>query len=473
MAYYILKSYKLKVDPFDIFRILNEEKNSFFLDSVLNSKQEGRYSFLGIDPFYTLKAKGELPFRRLKEELNKYKISVRPGAPPFLGGAVGYLAYDLGFLLEKKLKKANEDDLMIPDYFFGFFNAAVIIDNKKKIIYLFASGIPEKRQNLAKSLAEANFKKLYNLVCLAAKSKASPKVSGLAARNYQGELKSNFCLRDYLAAIEKAKDYIRAGDIYQINLSQRFEAKTNFTGFDIYERLRKISPSNFSAYLDAGGFEIISSSPERFLSLEGKRVLTRPMKGTRPRGKTAKEDSCLRNNLLKSAKDRAELMMILDLERNDLGKVCDYDSIKVPELRRLEKYATVYQTTSTVEGRLFKGKDRFDLLRACFPGGSITGCPKVRAMEIIEELEPARRSIYTGALGYLSFSGNMDFNILIRTLLKKKDKLYFGVGGGIVADSDPQAEYEETLVKARAMISAITPRTVSLSNRRSVPTVIR
>jgi para-aminobenzoate synthetase component 1 len=268
-------------------------------------------------------------------------------------------------------------------------------------------------------------------------------------------LSSNFTKEGYIQAIKKAKDYIRKGDIYQVNLSQRFKTQTTYLASEIYENLRKISPSFFSAFLDCGDFQILSSSPEGFLRLDKDYVLTRPMKGTRPRSLDKNLDKRLKKELLKSPKDKAELMMIVDLERNDLGKVCNYYSVKVESLRSLEEYSTVFQTTATIKGILHKDKDRIDLIKACFPGGSITGCPKVRAMEIIEELEPNPRGIYTGSLGYLSFSGNMDLNILIRTILKKEDKVYFGVGGGIVADSQPENEYAETLVKAKAMMQAL------------------
>jgi para-aminobenzoate synthetase component 1 len=225
--------------------------------------------------------------------------------------------------------------------------------------------------------------------------------------------------------------------------------------FELYKRLTKINPAPFGGFLNFGEESIISASPERFLHLENDVVRTRPMKGTRPRGKTGKEDERLENDLLKSEKDKAELMMIVDLERNDIGRVCEYGSVCLESRRDIEKYSTVFQTTSTVRGRLSKEKDRIDLLKACFPGGSITGAPKIRAMEIIEELEPTRRGIYTGSLGYLSFSGEMDLNILIRTLVAKKNKIHFQVGGGIVADSDPEEEYQETLDKAKALFGAL------------------
>lgn len=455
MAYYILKSYKLKIEPFKIFEVLSKKKYAFLLDSSLNANYTlGRYSFLGANPFFILKTKKEDPFKKLRENLKAYKISAPRNDIPFWAGAVGYLAYDLGLILEKKINTRSKPDLGIPDSFFGFYNTIIIIDHLKQLFYIFCSGIPERNYRLAKLLAESNFKNIYNLLSKIDSARISRENKKSQSPT---QLNSNFTREEYLLAIKKAKDYIRAGDIYQVNLSQEFNTQSFLSSFEIYKRLRKISPSYFSAYLDCGDFQILSSSPERFLSLEGNVVTTRPMKGTRPRSKNKLKDKRLKNELLRSAKDKAELIMIVDLERNDLGKVCSYNSIKVSALRQLEQYSTVFQTTATVEGRLHKDKDRMDLLRACFPGGSITGCPKIRAMEIIEELEPNRRSIYTGCLGYLSLSGNMDFNILIRTILKKENKLYCSVGGGIVVDSRPQEEYEETIVKAKAIVEAINP----------------
>jgi len=443
MAYYILKSYKLKNGPLQFFASLSGRKDCFFLDSGMNAGGIGRYSFLGFEPFLKIKGTIEAQSKKLKETFQQYKINLPGDCPPFLGGAVGYLAYDSG--------------LAVPDCAFGFYNSALIIDQHKKLLYLFACGFPEKKYQLSKVLAESNFKKLSGQVFVAANTKIVPQ-----RKTPRGEMKlsSNFSKEEYISAVKKAKEYIRQGDIYQVNLSQRFEAGSNLSGVEIYQRLRKSSPAPFSAYLRGEDFEIISSSPERFLSVSKDRVVTRPMKGTRPRSGDKKRDQKLKNELLKSAKDKAELLMIVDLERNDLGKVCSYDSIKVTAPRTLETYNTVYQTTATIEGRLHKNKDRIDLLEACFPGGSITGCPKKRAMEIIKELEPLPRSIYTGALGYLSFSGNMDFNILIRTILKKNKRVYFGVGAGIVADSDPAQEYAETLVKAKGIKEAINVRNI-------------
>ena len=268
----------------------------------------------------------------------------------------------------------------------------------------------------------------------------------------------NFSKEQYIEAVQKALAYIEKGDIYQVNLSQRFAFDLSGRAFDplmLYRALRELSPVSFGGYFDGGEFSLMSNSPERFLCLNDTLTRTRPMKGTRPRGRNEGEDQRLRDELLHSAKEKAELLMITDLLRNDLGKVCAYGSVRVTEMRAIEDYHYVFQATSSMEGRLDKGKDCFDLIRACFPGGSITGCPKIRAMEIIEELEPTRRGMYTGAMGYINFNGDMDFNILIRTLLACRDKLYFQVGGGVVADSIPEREYEETLIKARAMQASL------------------
>ncbi len=269
--------------------------------------------------------------------------------------------------------------------------------------------------------------------------------------------KSNFLKEAYLAAIGRAKEYIRQGDIYQVNLSQRFSTDLTMPPFELYKRLRQINPAPFAAYLDCGDVKMISASPERFLKIDAKNryIETRPIKGTRPRGKTTIEDERLKNALINSAKDRAEHVMIVDLERNDLGRVCEYGSVKWAELMVLEQYATVSHLVSKVNGRLRADADAADCLMNCFPGGSITGAPKIRAMEIIDELEPAKRSAYTGAIGYIGFNGNMDTNIVIRSFINKGDKLHFQVGGGIVSDSDPEAEYQETLDKAGALMEAV------------------
>jgi len=268
-------------------------------------------------------------------------------------------------------------------------------------------------------------------------------------------LKGGFTHKEYVAAVEKGRQYIIAGDIFEVNLSQRFEAELAITPYELYRRLRQINPAPFACYLDFDEVSVVSASPERFLCLRGDRVETRPVKGTRRRGKSPEEDEILASELLNSPKDRAENIMIVDLERNDLGRVCRFGTVKVTELAILEVFPTVFHLTSTVVGRLREDMDGIGLLQATFPGGSITGAPKVRAMEIIDELEPTKRSVYTGSIGYLSFNGDLDLNIAIRTFLVKEKKAYFQVGGAVVYDSDPEAEYQETLDKARALFDAL------------------
>ncbi len=268
-------------------------------------------------------------------------------------------------------------------------------------------------------------------------------------------LKSNFTPEDYIKAVDRVREYIAAGDVFQVNISQRFETDLTVPPYELYRRLRQINPAPFASYLNFDGVTIVSASPERFLRVDGDRVETRPIKGTRPRSKNPVEDAMLAQELLNSIKDRAENVMIVDLERNDLGRVCQYGTVKVTELAILETFPTVFHLTSTVVGRLRPSKNRLDLLKATFPGGSITGAPKVRAMEIIDELEPTRRSVYTGAIGYFSFGSNLDLNIVIRTFIIKGGKAYFQVGGGIIYDSNAEAEYQETLDKAKALIQAL------------------
>lgn len=473
MPYLTWKSIDWKHDCLPVFNCLKDKRNAFFLDSNLHRNGSGRYSFIGSDPFYILKAKaGANLLSDVRKLLGRYALGNRGRGLPFPCGAVGYFSYDLGLYLEN-ISSAQEDDLGLPDLFLGFYDTIITIDHAAKKLFISSSGLPETNYLLAKKKAEHRLKQCLRYLSeidknntnalrklsLRAEGEAISKIGLLRSislpRNDNSNLTSNFTREKYLRAVNRAKDYIRKGDIYQVNLAQRFQAKTKASPPDLYERLRTASPSDFSAYLDCGDFQILSSSPERFLYSDGRKVISRPMKGTRPRAQNPTDDQRNKRNLLQSAKDKAELLMIVDLLRNDLGRVCEYGSIKARPLRRLEAYSTVYQTTAGIEGILHKDKDRLDLLKACFPGGSITGCPKIRSMQIIAELEPQRRGIYTGALGYFGFNNTMDFNILIRTILQKNDMLYFQAGGGIVADSKPQAEYNETLVKARGMTRAI------------------
>ena len=438
---------------------------SFWLDSGMDPPKLGRYSFMGSDPFLVMKSRGDEislvrngaeekrrgnPFDVLGELLKEYKMESGELPVPFTGGAVGYFSYDLCHFIEKLPKKAI-DDLNLPECYLGFYDAIVAFDHLQHKTYIISTGFPESGAEKRRRRAEVRLNELRNAVVL-----APPPVVTSAEKIGEGiKLKANFSHEGYLEAVTKAREYIGAGDIFQVNLSQRLEVNLSVTPFELYKRLRRINPAPFAGYLNFEGVEIVGASPERFLKLKGDLVETRPIKGTKPRGKTTEEDRELAESLLKSAKDRAENIMIVDLERNDIGRVCRYGTVRVTELAILETYPTVFHLTSTVEGRLREGKSCIDLLKATFPGGSITGAPKVRAMEIIDELEPTCRSVYTGSMGYLGFNGDMDLNIVIRTIIIKDGRAYFQVGGAIVYDSEPEAEYIETLDKGQALIQAL------------------
>ncbi len=438
---------------------------SFFLDSGMNPQKLGHYSFMGSDPFLVLRSRGEEitlmkdgmekkrrgnPFDIVGELLKTYAIDGSRAPVPFTGGAVGYFSYDLCHFIEK-LPKQAKDDLNLPECYLCFYDAIVAFDHQESKTYIISTGFPELKEDKRKLRAKERLNELRNMVMLA----PPPTVikDTLAVKDKQ--LKANFTHAGYLEAVAKAREYICAGDIFQVNLSQRLEVDINITPYELFRRLRKINPAPFANYFNFEDVNIVGASPERFLKVKGDWVETRPIKGTKPRGKTIKEDKALAESLKKSIKDRAENIMIVDLERNDIGRVCCYGTVKVKELAILETYPTVFHLTSTVVGQLREGKSVINLLKATFPGGSITGAPKVRAMEIIDELEPTRRSVYTGSVGYLSFSGDMDLNIVIRTFIIKNGRAYFQVGGAIVYDSEPEAEYIETLDKGRALIRAL------------------
>ena len=444
------------------FAALRDRPGRVLLESGTREPKQGRWSFIACDPFLTLRSKGphiEIttpdkcevtegnPFAALRDLLADFHVARPPEAPPLLAGAIGYFSYDLGRFVER-IPEETRDDVPAADCHLGFYGAVIAIDHTEGRAWISAIGAPETDPRAAQRLAEQRAAELSDL--LSSPAPSEPQVRPAAPLDAL-PVASNFTRDDYLAAIRRAKDYIAAGDIYEVNLSQRLSAPLVTTPFDLYRRLTNDNPAPFAAYFETPDAAIVSCSPERFLQVRGRDVETRPIKGTRPRGATPEEDAALAEELQASLKDRAENVMIVDLERNDLGRVCDYGSVHVPELFALESYATVHHLVSTVRGRLHPGNTALDCLRASFPGGSITGAPKVRSMEIIEELEPTRRGVYTGAIGYLCFSGDMDVNIVIRTLVIKDGLAYFQVGGAIVADSDPQGEYQETIDKARAL----------------------
>ncbi|MFC1916038.1 aminodeoxychorismate synthase component I [Chloroflexota bacterium] len=456
------------------FETLSHRPFSFFLDSGMDPAKLGRYSFMGSDPFLVMRSQGKdisltagerkesrqgNPFDVAAELLDVYSLDECPARIPFVGGAVGYFSYDLCHFIER-LPVTAVDDLNLPECYLAFYDAIFAFDHLEGRAYLVSTGFPELTESKRKSKAAERLEEMKSWIL------DRPPVVHSPVLTDNMVLKSNFSHEEYLKAVATAREYICAGDIFQVNLSQRFEADLNLPPYELYRRLRRINPAPFAAYLGFDGVSVVGASPERFLKVRGDWVETRPIKGTRPRGKSPAADKVLAQDLLSSVKDRAENIMIVDLERNDIGRVCRYGTVKVTELALLETYPTVFHLTSTVTGRLCPDKNRIDLLKATFPGGSITGAPKVRAMEIIDELEPTRRSVYTGAVGYLSFSGGMDLNIVIRTFLVKEGRAYFQVGGGIVYDSEPEAEYEETLDKARALFQAL-----NLSSKVAVETV--
>ncbi|MBI5416231.1 MAG: aminodeoxychorismate synthase component I [Candidatus Omnitrophica bacterium] len=444
MSVLLAKTYDFSGDAPELCARFRDEPYLFCLES-------GRYSLIGFDPFEVSQGQGQDTLRALKDRYSSYREQGQQTLTPFAGGIVGYLGYDYG-LYQEKIKARAQDDLKLPDAVFGFYDRVLTIDHLTRKLHITSSGWPEQNKASREKRAAARLADVER--ALAKKGTQYLIPDELSIVSPFKDFASNFTKDEYLAAVRKVLGHIAAGDIYQLNLSQRFTCDTageNTDPLEIYRALRQLSPVSSGGYFDAGALKLISNSPEMFLRLRGRSVQTRPMKGTRPRGLELSEDRRLRDEIEQSAKDKAELLMVTDLERNDLGKVCDYSSVRVREMRRIEEYKYVFQATSTVEGMLRPDKDCFDLIEACFPGGSITGCPKIRAMEIIEELEPVRRGPYTGSMGYIDFAGNMDLNILIRTLVHCGEKIHFQVGGGIVADSTPEGEYEETLVKARAL----------------------
>ncbi|WP_026476858.1 aminodeoxychorismate synthase component I [Alkaliphilus transvaalensis] len=453
----VIKEINTLLDSFQLYTIFKSSSYSFFLDSGMNHDRLGKYSFIGFDPHLVFKSKDNKveiiednkticyigdPFEKLKEVFDKYQREYKSEFP-FVGGFVGYLSYDLCHHIEN-LPRTALDDVNIPDCFFGLYDGVIIIDHRKNKTYVASLGIKGDPSVIVDEI-HTRIKEAEEVGV----------VINLQSKEKEVAFHSNFEKDEYIKTVNKVKDYIKAGDIYQANLTQRFHCQIEETPYEIYGKLRGINPAPFASFIDFGEGHIVSSSPERFIQIKDDIIETRPIKGTRPRGKTLEEDQANRNDLLTSEKDQAELLMIVDLERNDLGKISKTGTVKVTELFHLEEYPTVYHLVSTVQGKIKEENHVIDCIKATFPGGSITGAPKIRAMEIIDELEPTQRNIYTGSIGYIGLNGDVDLNIVIRTIVCKDDKAYFQVGGGIVWDSDATMEYEETLHKARAQMLAL------------------
>jgi len=439
-------------DPFYTYSLFENQIDSIFLDSSKEDKLLSKYSFIGLNPYKKFSSKGRNvlidkeeykevdPFKKLEKLLEEYKINMKNDIP-FISGAIGYFSYDIGRIIED-LPDNSEEDFSIPNSIFIFFDNLIIFDLHNKKTYITAVGqIEEAEKSLSKiemCLKDYNYEELE-----------------IKVGNSSNKFFSNFNKEEYEKSISSLKNYIRNGDVYIANMTRRIWCDNNEDPFKIYGKLRKINKAPFSAYMNFKDFQIISSSPERFLSITNGLVQTRPIKGTRPRGENPEEDEKNKNELINSEKDKSELLMIVDLERNDLSKVCKPSSVKVTELFKLEEYETVFHLVATIEGKLKENISSVKCIRECFPGGSITGAPKIRAMEIIEELEKLKRNIYTGSIGYFDLRGNSDFNIVIRTIIKKDNKAYLGVGGGITWESIEEEEWFETIDKGKALMGVL------------------
>ena len=425
--------------PISVFERLYRPKTSCLLESSSSHSRIGRYSIIATQPDFIFRSWGNLiqidnyppvigdPLRQLSKYFRKRRVSVIPDVPLSSGGAIGYIGYDAARMWLNIGNKAQKD-INIPDIYLLFYSKLVVFDHVLGKIYVIGD-------NVILDSPYCPVEQTNSEVC---------------------HVNPNLSKEAFEDMVLQAKEYIAAGDIYQANLSQRFEAETEQTGWSLYKKLRLINPSPFVAYLDLDGLDLISCSPERLFKLEGKNLQARPIAGTYPRGRNSTEDHNLAHSLIMHPKERAEHIMLVDLERNDLGRVCKYGTINVDELMSVESYSHVHHIVSNIQGRVKSSVGPVDIIQSLFPGGTITGCPKIRCMQIIDELEPVRRSIYTGSIGYMEYNGNMDFNIVIRTILKMKNKLFFQAGAGIVADSVPGREYYETLHKAAALIEAIT-----------------
>jgi len=451
---------------------------SFLLESMVGGEKWARYSFLGSRPSRVIRSWGkkveikdnkmgakifkvENPFEVIKREITAYNPVDVIGLPRFYGGLVGYIGYDMARFFEC-IPDEKKPGLELPDMFFMVTDTVVIFDNLKgKIKVVSNAHVNNKSPEEAYREAE---EKIEDIIERLRRSKVSPPTHPSPSR---GEGKgggentelsgyaSSFTKEAFEDAVLKGKDYIMSGDVVQVILSQRFERKFDIEPFHIYRALRVINPSPYMYYIDTGDAQLVGSSPEILVRLEGRKIILRPIAGTRKRGETEEEDKILEEELRKDPKEMAEHIMLVDLGRNDVGRVAKTGSVKVTELMTVERYSHVMHLVSNVEGSLKNGLDAFDVLGACFPAGTVTGAPKVRAMEIIEELEPMRRGPYAGAVGYLSYSGNMDTCITIRTLVIKRNKVYVQAGAGIVADSVPEKEYTETVNKAMGMMRAV------------------
>jgi anthranilate synthase component I len=446
-------------------RIARDAKHSFLLESVEGGETIARYTFAGANPSEVFRARGractlergdarthsdEDPVERLRRLTRRFRPVRVPGLPPFVAGAIGFCAYDMVRLVEK-IPDTGRDDLGLDDCAMMFYLGVLAFDHVQHRVWIirnvFTDGAGSLREKYDAAVSE--IRKTRRLLEGPLPKQAPAKRSGPL------RVRSNMTKGKFKGAVKKAKEYIRAGDAFQIVVSQRFEARTDAEPFEIYRALRVVNPSPYLYFLKLGDVSVVGSSPEMLVKVQGRAATYRPLAGTRPRGRDEKEDRELEAALLADPKERAEHVMLVDLGRNDLGRVCEYGSVKPERLMFVERYSHVMHIASSLRGKLRDDVDCFDALMACFPAGTLSGAPKVRAMEIIDELEPTRRGIYAGAILYLDFSGNLDSCIGLRTLVAKDGRAYVQAGAGIVADSVPEREFEESANKARAVLKAL------------------
>ena len=448
-------------------KIESDVPYAFLLESVEGGEKIARYSFLGCNPYLTIRAKGDVveiirgaePIKRkgrllevMRKITERYKSVKVPGLPPFAGGAVGYFAYDTVRWVED-IPQEGEDDLQLDDSVMMFFSSLLAFDHVRQQILIISNCILDEQATHLDSKYQKALAEIQSLEEVLNRPARIPQFGVSSADTIK--IKSNFSKSDYLKAVEKGKEYIKSGDIFQVVLSQRFSASVTSAPFNIYRALRIVNPSPYMFYLKLKDFSVIGSSPEMLVKIVDGIAYYRPIAGTRPRGTGDDEDALLAEELKADDKEKAEHIMLVDLGRNDLGKVCEFGSVEVVDLMLVEKYSHVMHLVSGLRGRLRQEVDRFDALMACFPAGTVTGAPKVRAMEIIDELEPNKRGVYAGAILYLDFSGTLDSCIAIRTLVVKDGTAFIQAGGGIVADSIPEKEFQETINKSRALVKAV------------------
>ena len=446
-------------------RITRNSKYSFLLESVEGGETIGRYTFAGVNPEEVFRARGthctlekrgkqvhfdENPVEQLRRLTARYRTVRVPGLPPLIAGAIGYFSYDMVRLVER-IPDTGRDDVAADDCVMMFYLGLLAFDHVKHRVWVIRNVFTEGPGSL-RAKYDAAIQEIRRTRGLLEKPLAP---SRRARRNIPLRVRSNMTKSRFTSAVKRAKEYIRAGDAFQIVVSQRFEARTSVNPLEIYRALRVVNPSPYLYHLKLGDMSVVGSSPEMLVKVQGRNAFYRPLAGTQPRGHNEKEDRELEERLLADPKERAEHVMLVDLGRNDLGRVCEYGSVKAERLMFVERYSHVMHLASSLSGRLRENVDCFDALMACFPAGTLSGAPKVRAMQIIDELEPTRRGVYAGAILYLDFSGNLDSCIGLRTLVAKNGRAYVQAGAGIVADSIPEREYEESGNKARAVLKAL------------------